>query len=302
MITDFEQELAAYLNTHLAAPFAGHVAVSDGSAKTHADQPQIVIAVTTSQPQPDDMGKKRGEVLPGSTDMRRVLRLICSAEITVIASDTGNRQQELAAIEQIHYLLDKPDLRNGVELVKSGDQGFIIHAARVTATSHPSLSTTESAPSLTLEVRGWFWPVDIAGVTGVPIGTVRVRGVSHTFTVEPAAPVMQAGGTAQQFTIGMQAIGTMHLSGDPVSSTAFGALYCGLRREDGTAPGGTLGGGDTAIDGIGRIIQLVDGSLSVSYTPATSPCREILVIAFENGMNGEGVELGRVPLVVASAE
>ena len=298
MITEFEQELAAYLNTHLTAPFAGRVVVSDGSAKTPADQPQIVVAVTTSRPQPDDMGPKRGEILPGSADMRRVLRLLCTAELSIIASNTGLRQQALAAVEQIHYLLDVPELRSGAALVKSGDQGFILHAARVTAASVPLLSATDAAPSLTLEVRGWFWPVSVAGVTGVPIGTVRVRGVSHTLFVDPAAPVLPAGGAAQEFIIGMQAVGTLQLSGDPVSSAAFGALYCGLRREDGTAPGGTLGGGDAAVDGIGRIIPLVDGSLRVSYTPAATPCRETLVIAFENGAGGEGVELGQVLLVV----
>jgi hypothetical protein len=303
MITEFEQELAVYLNTRLTAPFAGHATVSDGSPKSQGAQPQILVAVTRVEPQPDDMGPKRGEVLPGSGDLRRVLRLTCLVDIAAVPSASGKRQQKVAAIEQVQYLLDEPGMRNGAALVKPGDQGFLIHALRLKDGRIPfaaAAGVTDEAATLTYEVRGWFWPVGVAGVTGIPIGTIRLRGISHTIVVEPAAPVLHVNGAAQEFTISMHAIGTMLLADMPAPATGFGALYCGVRRDDGIIPSGVLGGGSAADDN-GRIVSLVNGAMTITYTPGPGACREVLVIAFENGSNGEGAELGRVPIMVVEA-
>jgi hypothetical protein len=296
MITDFEQELAAYLNTHLDAPFAGRVSVSDGDAKGGGAQPAILVGVTRTAWQPAEMGPKHGEIVPGSTDLRRVLRLICTAEIGVYPSSSGKRGQELSGMEQIAYLLDAPELRNGKAFEKPGDQGFIIHSLQVTGGSAPLISGGTAATGLTLEVRGWFWPKGKPGKTGIAIARVRVRGVGLTLSIAPSPAVLRAGGPPQEFSLSLPAMGPLAVTESGAASAGpFGRLYCALRTRDGSNPLGTLSGGVAALDG-GRLIELTGEEALLTYTPGAQATVEDLVIALENGESGEGIELGRVPV------
>jgi hypothetical protein len=298
MISDFEQELASYLNTHLAAPFAGNVSVSDGEGKGGSNHPAIVVAVTRTAWQPAEMGPKHGEVIPGSADLRRVLRLICTVEIAVYPSNSGKRGQEISAMENIAYLLDAPEVRNGKAFVKSGDQGFIIHSLQLTGGSTPLLSggaSTETA-GLTLDVRGWFWPKGQAGQTGITIATVRIRGVGHMLSVSPSPAVIYAGGAPREFTISLPTTGPLDLTDSGAASAgSFGTLYCTLRTRDGSSPVGTLSGGAAAVDG-GRLIDVSGGEAVITYTPGTKRTVEDIFIALDNGEQGEGIELGRLAI------
>jgi hypothetical protein len=298
MISDFEQELASYLNTHLAAPFAGNVSVSDGEDKGGGNHPAIVVGVTRTTWQPAEMGPKHGEIVPGSADLRRVLRLACTVEIAIYPSNSGKRGQEISAMENIAYLLDAPDVRNGKAFVKSGDQGFIIHSLQLTGGTTPLLSggTATEAAGLTLEIRGWFWPKGQAGQTGIPIATVRIRGVGHMLSVSPSPTVLYAGGAPHEFTLSLPTTGPLALTDSGATSAgSFGTLYCTLRTRDGSSPSGTLSGGTAAIDG-GRLIDISGGEAVITYTPGAKKTVEDIFIALDDGEKGEGIELGRMAI------
>ncbi|MDY0187112.1 MAG: hypothetical protein RBR16_04230 [Syntrophus sp. (in: bacteria)] len=296
MITDFEQELAAYLNTHLEAPLAGRVSVSDGDAKGGGAHPAILVGVTRTAWQPAEMGPRHGEVVPGSPDLRRVLRLVCAAEIGLYPSSSGKRNQEISGMEQIAYLLDAPEVRNGKAFEKQGDQGFIIHSLQVTGGSSPLLSGGPAATGLTLEVRGWFWPKGRPGQTGIAIARIRLRGVGLTLSIAPSPAVLRAGGPPREFSLSLPATGPLALTESGAASAGpLGTLYCTIRTRDGSSPLGTLSGGVAALDG-GRLIELAGEEALLTYTPGAQATVEDLVIALENGESGEGIELVRVPV------
>lgn len=300
MITEFEQKLAQYLNTSLPSPFTGRVSVADGTKKNPGPHPAVTVGVTQCRTASADIGSTRPEIVPGSSDFRRVLRLQCMVNIAVYPSNSGKRPEEISGVESIFYLLDSPDVKNGKALLEIGDPGFVIQSLHVTELNVPFFVSPSSstAAGLTLTADGWFWPVGVAGQTGIKIGTIRIREIIYTVLVEPMTLYLITNGSPQSLTITLSTTGPVIQTADSVSTeTEFGGIYCYLIRPDGQPPSGTLSEGVDTGNGIHQY-TITSGHIMLTYTPGALSGTEVLVITLDNGRGEPGIEIGRYNLNV----
>jgi hypothetical protein len=204
VISEFERRLADVLSVRLAAPFAGRVDVPPGSLA--GDGPVILAGVTHIQAGESHFGSTRPEVVPGSNDPRRVLRLVCGVTIEIRSGTPAvGRPQQIQGLEQVLYALDAPDFRSGQALASGAlpDPGFFIQSIAIAESAAVLDPTAAEAPPVTVGARaeGWFWPVGVTGQAGIAIGAIRLRGAALPLSVSPAAPVLVAGGAAVALTV-----------------------------------------------------------------------------------------------------
>ena len=286
MIAELERRLADVLGAQLAPPFAGQVRAA---SETPAPGPSMLVGVRHVERVDDQLDSRRREVVPGDTRQRRVVRLRCLIDIEVRAG-AGGRAQMLSGVDDAVYLLDRDDFRHGGALAAPGDPGFLVDELRLVDGTIPLEPDDDAPVAIRLAADGWFWPVEVAGQAGVAITEVRLRGVTLSLAIDPARPLLAAGGPAVELTIGVRATGP----------TPFGSLA--LRVEGpGARPGaGTLSGGAPGASGV-RLLELVEGVARVTYTPPAASAVDELVVALDDRAGGAGVELGRFPLRVREA-
>jgi len=291
MITELEQRLADVLSARLPPPFGGRVFAALSAAP--AGGPRIVVAVRKGDRVEPDLGAARLERTPGASGTRRVVRLSCTIELEVEADATGGRAQQLVGVDAALFALDDAELRSGDALRTAADTGFQVETRLVGV-------ELGERPRITLGAEGWFWPVGAEGVTGEPIGEIRVRAAVLPIQVAlSSAPV--AGGPAVEVTITIGVAGRPRLAdGPPLPHLPFGRLA--VRVVDaGERPGaGIVSGGIVGDDG-STLVDLGDGVARVTYTPPATAVTDHLVIALDDGEDGSGIELGRHRLRVRPA-
>jgi hypothetical protein len=155
------------------------------------------------------------------------------------------------------------------------------------------------AVALILEADGWFWPVGAPPESGVAIGEIRLRGAALPILIEPALPRITAGGPAIVLTLRIGQAGALRLT-NGATALPFGSIAVAVFAPGGKPGTGTLTGGVPGATGV-RLIDATSGSADVSYTPAANPGTDTLVVALDDGAGGQGIELGRFPLVVRGA-
>jgi hypothetical protein len=296
VISEFERRLADVLSVRLAAPFAGRVDVPPGTLT--GDGPVILAGVTQIQADEPHFGSTRPEVVPGSNDPRRVLRLVCGVTIEIRPGTSAGRPQQMQGLEQVLYALDTPDFRNGQALASGAppDPGFFIQSIAIAESVAVLDPTAADVPPVTVGARaeGWFWPVGVTGQAGIAIGEIRLRGVSLPLSVSPATSSLVAGGAAVNLTvrIGAGSFGSFVLPGQP--ALPFGLLAFMVLDAGGRPGKGALIG---AVDGV-RLVPLVANEATVVYQPPEEPAIDQLVIMLDDGAGGAGIEIGRTALTV----
>jgi hypothetical protein len=146
------------------------------------------------------------------------------------------------------------------------------------------------------QADGLFWPVGLAGQTGIPIGEVRLRGVLVPVAVALAAPPA-AGGAPVDLTVRVGTTGLDLRAGQPPAALPFDRLAMTLRGPGGQAGAGTLQGGLAGAQGV-RLALLGDGEAKVKYAPPAGAAHDELIVALDDGAGGVGIELGRLALEV----
>ncbi len=255
------------------------------------------LGIDTIAPLDPDFGSVRPEVVPGSDDFRRVLRLAVTIGIDVEPQTSGDRQQQLLGIDALVYELHEPGMRSAALLVQPADQGFWLDWL------HLGDGQVGVEPNLTLRGEGWFWPVGEVGEAGREIEHALVREFRLPVRLEVSAGLV-AGGAAVELTLSFGATGTIDLDAEMgVASAPFGSVAFGL-FDDGGGPGaGTLSGGAVGPAGT-HVVGVAAGSSTVSYTPSASASVDHLVVSAhaedDDGNQHLGLELARFDLVVAS--
>jgi hypothetical protein len=301
MISDFEQRLADVLGSRLPAPFTGRVAVAPDPVP--GPGPDILLGVQQAEPAEADIGSQRPEVVPGSADRRRILRLRCSVGIEIHPVASAGREQQMQGVDAILYTLDELDFQDGTALTEVGDQGFLIQEMQIIESIVPLDPAADDAPpvSLALSAEGWFWPAGEAGEAGVQIGEVRIRGAILPLEIIPANPKLTSGGAPIELTLRLGTTGPLRIDGeDGLPPLPFGSLALALFDPGGRPGAGVLSGG-TAGTGDAHLVDLADGTATFTYTPPTEAATDVLVVALDDGEDGMGVELGQFTLEVREA-
>jgi hypothetical protein len=297
MISEFEQRLVEVLGTRLPAPFSGRVKIA--GAPSAGDAPLLIAGVAKAVPAEPQLGNQQPLVVPGSADPRRVVRLKCTVEIRAVP-DAG-RPQQVAALEAVLYALDAPDFQTGQALAAPGDPGFLIERMQIGEAVWPlePAAGDESHCLLSLLAEGFFWPVGVAGEAGRQIGEIRIRGLALQVAIAPSQPDVVAGGPAIELLVSVGKIGALRLTNGapPVAPLPFDSLAFALAAPGGGPGAGTLGGGVAAADGV-HFAQLNNGSAAITYTPPAQAATEQLIVGFDGGAGGLGVEIGRFPIRV----
>jgi hypothetical protein len=300
VISDFEQRLANVLGQRLPAPFTGRARVAPaGPAGT---QPVLLVGVTGATPAGREMGgSQRLEVVPGSPDQRRVLRLRFDVGLEVQPATGADRAQILAGLQAAAYALDTADVRDGSALREDGDQGFLVSQLAIKELVAP-LNTLAVPPHvLRLAGEGWFWPIGLVGETGVPIAEVRVRSVALPIRLRPATPRLIAGGDAVDFTLAFPASRPLRLDADGVQpALPFGSVAVALAGPGGQPGAGALTGGTAGAPGV-RLLSVVGNEAEFSYVPPAAAAQDELLIALDDGAGALGVPLARVALPVRAS-
>jgi hypothetical protein len=300
MLTEFEQQFQTTLRARLPAAIRDEVQIATGAP----NQRGILCGVRTAQPLRPEFRERRLERVPGADEPRRVLRLHCQMDLHFVPSSAAQTRGELLDwFDRVIYALDTDDVRDGSAFAgQAPDPGFLIQRMIIVNADLPlDIHADEAAPLLlTLAVEGWFWPVGEGGQAGVMIGEMRIRGVVHPVTVEPAEPNLFANGPAATLTIAFDARGTARVMANGLDHAPFGALAVRVEKADGTAGDGALAGGAAGADGT-RLLAVTEGTATVTYTPPATPATEVLVLALDNNEGGTGLEIGRLPLIVRSA-
>jgi hypothetical protein len=229
-------------------------------------------------------------------------------ELNFVPGNAGQTRGELIDwFDRVIYALDADDVRDGSAFAgAAADPGFLIQRMVVENADLPlNIHATDAEPLLlSLAVEGWFWPVGESGQAGAVIGEIRIRGVVHPVTVEPAQPNLIASGPAVTLTIAFDTRGTARVTADTLDHAPFGTLSVRVQKVDGTAGDGILSGGDAGADGA-RLLTVSGGMATVDYTPPATPASEALVLALDDGEGGgeggRGLEIGRFPLIVRAA-
>jgi hypothetical protein len=296
VLTEFETRLAEVLGSRVPPPFRGRVARSDGPGPSGAG-PVIRVGVAATELLDPDLASTRPEVVPGSADPRRVLRLAATVVLDVTPGPNGGRLEVLRGLDAALYELDSPDLRSGVALRTGGDQGFLLDSLAL----GPGAPGSADAPALTVRAEGWFWPVGVAGRSGRAIVAALVREFRLP-VVLTAADALVAGGDPVELRIALGASGTLRLQDGAASSLPVGALALRLVAADGGAGDGTLTGDRPGPDGH-ALADLVAGEARVTCTPPADPVTETLVVHAhardDDGGERVGMELARFDLAVA---
>jgi hypothetical protein len=294
VLSEFELRLAEVLGSRLPAPFAGRVSVAPGAGP--ANQPAVILGVQHAEPLEPDMGSRRPEMVPGSADLRRVVRLACTVGLEVRPAANQGRAQGMQGLDALLYTLDAPDLRDGTALAGAADPGFLIQSLRLRAHQSPFLAGDETPARLTLAAEGWFWPVGQAGETGIAIGEVRIRGVRLPLEVLLATPPV-AGGPAVELSLRLAPAGSLRLTGPagapPGPPLPFGSLALALFGPGMRPAAGSLEGVAPGAGGVG-LVTLAGDTATLSYVPPAEPATDELVVALEDGAGGLGIELGRL--------
>jgi hypothetical protein len=299
VISEFEARLADALGTRIGAPFAGLVDVAPG--QDPGNGVRLAVGVVDAQVVDPDLGSRRGEVVAGDSAPRRTLRLRCTVALEA-RMKTIDRTLQLRALDAALYALDEADFRNGRVLADGTDRGFVIHELQLASVAMPLAPEAENAGpvALRLTATGLFWPVGVKGKAGRVIDEIRFRGGVLPLEAVPAEPVLVAGGPAVPLTIRFGTAG-MVLTKAGVAKLPFGTLAVTLVGE-GAKPGkGTLSGGEDGIVPEIRLLSVIDDAATVTYTPPAEAVAEELVVAFDDGEKGLGIELGRVPLITRGA-
>jgi hypothetical protein len=162
-----------------------------------------------------------------------------------------------------------------------------------------TLAQSEPPGAIRIKAEGYFWPVGTPGQDGLQILRARIRSALEPVTLSPQAPIV-AGGPAIDFAINFGATGTIELTADGISSSAFGSLVASLVDGGGRPGAGTLTGGADGPAG-SRILTVTDGVATVQYTPPAAAATDFLLVRLDNGEGAGGIEIARFPLRARSA-
>jgi hypothetical protein len=297
MIREFEQRLAEVLGGRLAAPFGGRVEVNPGSSGNA--NPRLLVGVRQVEPVEPDFGSVRAEIVPGSSDRRRILRLQCAVAIDIFAANNQGRSQQMQGLDAALYALDSSDFQDGTALRGGADPGFLIQQLQLVGASTVADAPPSAAAPVTLNLKatGWFWPVGVAGETGREIGEIRVRGVALPLAITPANPLLAAGGDPVDLALQVGVAQGLRLRANESTALPFDVLAMTLAGVGGRPGAGSLTGGSDGSLGV-RLVSLTAGTASIRYTPPPEATTDELVVGLEDGSGQVGVELGRFPLVV----
>jgi hypothetical protein len=295
VLTEFESRLADVLGSRVAAPFSGRVTRRGGPAPGGSG-PVVRVGVDAFEPLQPDVGSVRPEQVPGSDDLRRVLRLGVTVGVDVEPQNSGDRLQQLLGIDAVTYELDDPGMRSASLLVQPGDQGFLLDWLHL---DQADLRTDSTAP-VTVRAEGWFWPVGQTGETGRAIERALVREFRLPVHLAIADPLL-AGGAPVALGITFGATGTMAVAADGTTTLPFGSIALRLLSAGGGPGAGALTDGEPGPDGT-RLAAVDDGAATVSYDPPGAPVVDHLVVAAhtrdDDGNERLGIELARFELVV----
>jgi hypothetical protein len=288
MLREFERRLADVLGAGLPGPFAGAVDVAPGDA-----QSQVLVSVVQAAPIENDFLSSRTEQVPGATGSRRIVRLRCDVALEVRQLQGQGRDDRISAFDAVLFSIDAPSFRSG-RLLDGGDPdpGFFLQQLALRSCSPPA--------SLTLGAEGFFWPVGTPGQTGEPIERIRTRLVAEPLLLEPAAPLLIAGGPPFDLTVRLGSEGGMDVHAGGVDRRPFGELVLLLTDAGGRPGAGSLEGG-VAGPGGSRRVPLANGAAVFQYTPPADAAVDILHVSFDNGEGGAGGEIGQLPLRVRGA-
>ncbi|WOD39727.1 hypothetical protein [Nodosilinea sp. E11] len=298
MIREFELRLAEVLGGRLAAPFGGRVEVTPGSGGSA--NPRLLVGVRQAEPVEPEFGSVRPEIVPGSDDFRRILRLQCEVAIAIFAANNQGRSQQMQGLDAALYALNNPDFQDGTALRGGTDPGFLIQQLQwLEASTVPPGPGPGPAPvTLTLRATGWFWPVGVVGEAGREIGEIRVRGVALPLAIAPANPRLVAGGDPVDLALQVGfAQGLQLRASEPAAALPFDRLAMTLAGAGGRPGAGSLTGGSDGVAGV-RLVTVAEGLATIRYAPPAEATRDELVVGLEDGAGQVGVELGRFPLVV----
>ena len=296
MINDFEQRLAFVLGLRLAAPLTGQVFAPPAPAVGAA--PSFVVGVTAVRPAEGSFLTRKPEVVPGSPDPRRILRLECDVSIEARAGQNQARDAQVQALDAVLYALGTDDFQSGAALTDATDRGFFIQDMQFSQGTLPVSPGAQGAPpvGITLVARGYFWPVGQAGQTGAAIERIELRGAKLDIDLDVAAAQLIAGGPPVNVSLRVRPAGSLEITAAGAAAAPIGSLAVTL------SPGrGTLGGGVAGATGGIRIVPLVNDAAAVTYTPPAQTVEEELVVAFDNHEGGLAGEIGRFALRVRGA-
>jgi len=293
MIAEFEQRLADVLGARLPLPFRGRVEVAPGTL----DGPSLVLGAERVALQEPDLGNRRSEVVPGDGAPRRIVRATCTVGIVVRPAANEGRPQQMLGLDAALYTLDAADLRNGSALRTGGDPGFQIDSLRCSSSVLPlDPAAPWSEPiGLRLEAAGWFWPIGMPGASGITIGEIRVRGLSLPVLLRHDALALVAGGGPIALVLALGGDTAFRLGGAGAIPSA--PMVARIEGPGARAASGTLGGGAPGAGGV-RLASIAQGELSLLYTPGAEAATDTLVLAFDDGDEGPGAEVGRFSLAV----
>ena len=301
MIAEFEQRLAEVLGGRLPVPFGGSVRAAPSDVPDA--QAAVTLAVVRAERLAEGLGGAQPVVAPGQPLPRRVVALRCTIDVEVRASSGQGRAQQVSGLDALLYQLEAPDLRSAAALAAGGapDPGFLVHGLAVAdsrAPLRPGTDPGQDGPArLELMAEGIFWPVGVAGQTGIKIGEILLRGVLLPIDILVAAPPA-AGGAPVDLTVTVGVSGLDLMAGSPDAALPFDRLAMTLRGPGGQPGAGTLQGGTAGADGV-RLALLQDGQARVKYAPPAAAASDEVVVALDDGGGGIGVELGRTVLKVA---
>ncbi|NLI19669.1 MAG: hypothetical protein GX427_12820 [Actinomycetales bacterium] len=290
MLSEFEARLAEVLSARVPPPFRGRVARRDAPGPAGAG-PVVRLGVAALEPLDPDLASARPEVVPGSPDPRRVLRLAVTVTVDVAPGPGGSRIDVLRAVDAVLHEVDSPDLRSGAALRAAGDPGFLLDSLRL----GPGAAGGDDTPALTVRAEGWFWPVGAAGAAGPAIAAALVREFRLPVLLTVADP-LQAGGGPVELRIGLGTSG-VRLERGSAAALPVGALALRLVAANGGPGAGTLTADRPGPDGH-VLADVTAGEARLTCTPPADPVTETLVVHAHDGER-VGVELARFDLAVA---
>ena len=296
MINDFEQRLAFVLGSRLTGSLAGKVFVPPAPAE--GADPSLVVGVSALRPLEPAFLARKPEVVPGSPDPRRILRLECDVNIEARPGLNLERDSQVRALDAALFELGADDFQSGAALTDATDRGFFIQQMHFLGGALPLDPTAPDATpvSITFLAQGFFWPVGQVGQTGTAIERIELRGVAMDVDVEIPAAQMVAGGPLVNAKLRVRMPGSTDIRDAGASPAPFGSLALTL------FPGkGTLGGGAAGTSGKIRIVSLESETATFTYIPPAQAVVEDLVVAFDDHEGGLAGEIGRIPLRVRGA-
>ena len=294
MIFEFEQRFVDVLGQRLADPFTGRIDVAPGLA-VH-DLPRLALAVSRISPLDPDFHSRRPEVVPGSPDLRRVLRLECTVTMNVRPpEENAARADQIELLDATLFALGDAEILSGRALDDGTDRGFLIQNLRLSSGDAPVAPTAQAPVCLNVIARGLFWPVGASGENGVPIEDVLIRGALLPIEVIPPAPFLAAAGPPVELIMRIRTLPGVRIARPP--GVPLDSLRVAVFAANGAPGAGVLAGGAEATPGV-RVIPLAGGQAAVTYTPPAEPGIETLVLFIQRADGSQGLELQRVPLTI----